>query len=64
MLGIDLCTTQVNEVKIDPVDVRSSKVYSHEIRLADLLGALEILFVVVIAIETRTASLTGDGAAD
>jgi integrase len=64
LLGIEPRAAEVDQVEVDPFDVRPPQVDADEIRLADLLGALEVLLEEFVRVEPGAAPLARDGAAD
>src|SRR5262249_40535490 len=55
---------EVDQVKVDALDLRPAEVGAAEVGFPDLLGALVILLVVLVGVEARPAPLAGDRAAD
>ena len=51
---------EVDQVEVDVFDLSPAEVGAAEVGLADRLGGLDVLIVVIVGIETGTASLAGD----
>src|SRR5262245_46842194 len=62
LLGIKTCVTQIDEVEIHAVYVRSTQICSAEIGFADFLNWAEILFGGLVSVEAGARAFAGNWA--